>query len=103
MNKLVKAATVSAVVSGLFFASFSHAEDEVYTLKLAETWGPNFPIFGDATRNMAEMVEKMSNGRLTIRIDSANRHKTPLGVFDMVKADQYDMGHSATHYWKGKV
>lgn len=103
MNKLVKAAAVSAAVSGLFFASFSHAEEEVYNLKLAETWGPNFPIFGDASRNMAAMVEKMSNGRLTIRIDSANRHKAPLGVFDMVKAGQYDMGHSASYYWKGKV
>lgn len=76
---------------------------ETFTLKLAETWGPNFPIFGDTTKSMAEMVEKMSNGRLKIRIDSANRHKAPLGVFDMVKAGQYDMGHSASYYWKGKV
>lgn len=43
------------------------------------------------------------SGRLTIRIDSANKHKAPLGVFDMVKAGQYDMGHSASYYWKGKV
>ncbi|WP_339804960.1 TRAP transporter substrate-binding protein [uncultured Marinobacter sp.] len=76
---------------------------ETFTLKMAETWGPNFPIFGDTTKSMAEMVEKMSNGRLKIRIDSANRHKAPLGVFDMVKAGQYDMGHSASYYWKGKV
>lgn len=76
---------------------------ETFTLKLAETWGPNFPIFGDTTKGMAEMAEKMSNGRLKIRIDSANKHKAPLGVFDMVKAGQYDMGHSASYYWKGKV
>lgn len=76
---------------------------ETFTLKMAETWGPNFPIFGDASRGMAEMAEKMSDGRLKIRIDSANKHKAPLGVFDMVKAGQYDMGHSASYYWKGKV
>ncbi|MCC4796775.1 ABC transporter substrate-binding protein [Enterovibrio norvegicus] len=91
-------------VTLLTTASFSSfAADKVYRLKLAETWGPNFPIFGDATKNMAAMAEKMSNGRLQIRIDSSNKHKAPFGVFDMVKAGQYDMGHSASYYWKGKV
>lgn len=103
MKTIVKASALAAVATSVLFANFSHAEDETFTLRLAETWGPNFPIFGDATKNMAEMAEKMSNGRLTIRIDSANRHKAPLGVFDMVKAGQYDMGHSASYYWKGKV
>ena len=41
-----------------------HAE-KVYKLRLAETWGPNFPIFGDASKNMAAMADKMSNGRLS--------------------------------------
>jgi len=78
------------------------AEAKTYTLKLAETWPSNFPIFGDATKNLSEMVDKMSNGRLKITVDSKNKHKAPLGVFDMVKAGQYDMGHSASYYWKGK-
>jgi len=75
---------------------------ETYRLRLAETWGPNYPIFGDATKMLAAMVDKMSDGRLKITIDSANKHKAPLGVFDMVKAGQYDIGHSASYYWKGK-
>jgi TRAP-type mannitol/chloroaromatic compound transport system substrate-binding protein len=79
------------------------APKKTYKLKLAETWGPNFPVFGDTTKNLAAMVKKMSDGRLTITIDSANKHKAPLGVFDMVKSGQYDMGHSASYYWKGKV
>ncbi len=76
---------------------------KTYRLKLAETWGPNFPIFGDTSQNLAAMVEKMSGGRLTIEIDSANKHKAPFGIFDMVKSGQYDMGHSASYYWKGKI
>ncbi|MEP3588197.1 MAG: TRAP transporter substrate-binding protein [Marinobacter sp.] len=94
-------ATVLAVAT-TFSASQALAQEK-FTLKLAETWGPNFPIFGDTTKRFAETVEKMSDGRLRIRIDSANKHKAPLGVFDMVKAGQYDMGHSASYYWKGKV
>lgn len=79
------------------------AADKVYKLKLAETWPTNFPIFGDATKNMAEMVKTMSNGRLIITIDSKNKHKSAFGIFDMVRSGQYDMGHSASYYWKGKV
>ena len=97
----VLSAAVLAVAAS--FASTQALAQDTFTLKLAETWGPNFPIFGDTTKNFAKSVEKMSNGRLKIRIDSANKHKAPLGVFDMVKAGQYDMGHSASYYWKGKV
>lgn len=96
--KSVTALTLTAVL-----ASTQAFAQETFTLRLAETWGPNFPIFGDATKDMAAMAEKMSNGRLKIRIDSANKHKAPFGVFDLVKAGQYDMGHSASYYWKGKV
>jgi TRAP-type mannitol/chloroaromatic compound transport system substrate-binding protein len=78
------------------------AADKIYRLKLAETWPDNYPILGDTTKSLAAIVEKMSNGRLLIRIDSKNKHKAPLGIFDMVKAGQYDMGHSASYYWKGK-
>ncbi|WP_455199291.1 TRAP transporter substrate-binding protein, partial [Kaarinaea lacus] len=79
------------------------AKQKVFRLTLAETWPANFPIFGDATKNMAKMAETMSNGRLIITIDSKNKHKAALGIFDMVRSGQYDMGHSASYYWKGKV
>ena len=32
-----------------------------------------------------------------------NKHKAPLGIFELVSSGQYDMGHSASYYWKGKV
>lgn len=93
------------IVASLTTLAAAHvqADDKVYRLKLAETWGPNTPILGDASKNMAKLAKEMSNGRLIIRIDSANKHKAPLGVFDMVKSGQYDLGHSSSYYWKGKV
>jgi len=89
---------VSLGLSGLANA----ADGKVYRWKMAETWGPNFPIFGEATKNLAKTVKEMSNGRLIIRVDSSNKHKSPLGIFDFVKSGQYEMGHSASYYWKGK-
>ena len=79
-----------------------HANEKVYKLKMATTWGPTLSPLIDAANNMATMAEKLSNGQLQIRIDTANKHKAPLGILDMVKAGQYDMGHSASYYWKGK-
>ena len=32
------------------------ASTKTYRLKLAETWGPNFPVFGDTSKKMAAMV-----------------------------------------------
>ena len=80
----------------------SEVEKETIVWKLAQTWGTGFPIFGDAVIRMADMVKVMSNGELEIRIDSANKHKAAFGVLDMVNAGQYEMGHSASYYWKGK-
>lgn len=94
---------MAAVVCAAALINPAFSAEKVYKLKLAETWPSNFPIFGDATKSMAAMADKMSNGRLKITIDSKNKHKAPLGIFDMVRAGQYDMGHSASYYWKGKV
>ena len=94
---------IVACACSAFISLPSVAAEKVYRLKMAESWPTNFPVFGDAPRNMAKMAETMSNGRLKITIDSKNKHKAPLGIFDMVRAGQYDMGHSASYYWKGKV
>ena len=89
----------------LFSAVSALAEDapkKVYNWRLAMTWPTNFPILGEAVNKMADDVKRMSNGELVIRIDSANKHKAPFGVLDMVKEGQYEMGNSASYYWKGK-
>ena len=78
------------------------AQEKVYKLKLATTWGAMATPLIDAAKNMADYANKMSNGRLIIRVDASNKHKSPFGVFDMVKGGQYDIGHSTSYFWKGK-
>ena len=85
----------------LLFVSTAFAQ-KVYKLKLATTWGTSGTPLIDAPKNMAKLAEEMSNGRLKIRVDSSNKHKAPLGILDMVKGGQYDMGHSTSYFWKGK-
>ncbi|MGR0278301.1 TRAP transporter substrate-binding protein [Marinomonas dokdonensis] len=76
--------------------------DKPIRWKMAETWPAGLPIYSEGTHEFAERVKDLSDGRLIITIDSANKHKAPLGIFDFVKSGQYEMGHSASYYWKGK-
>ncbi|QFY89602.1 TRAP transporter substrate-binding protein [Magnetovirga frankeli] len=101
-KKLLKYAFALTLSVTTLFAAPLQAADKVYRLKLAETWPTNFGVFSHVARNMAKLAEEMSNGRLKIRIDSANKHKSAMGVFDMVRAGQYDLSHTASYYWKGK-
>lgn len=71
-----------------------------YKLSLAQSWVEGAPIFADTTANFAQMVEQLSKGELVIEVVSANEHQQPFGIFDMVKSGEYDMGHSASYYWK---
>jgi TRAP-type mannitol/chloroaromatic compound transport system substrate-binding protein len=99
ITRLFRIAAVTLLFS---VSSFSMAEEN-FTLRLAQTWGPNFPILGETVKHMADMAEKMSAGRLKIRIDASNKHKAPFGIFDLVRNGQYDMGHTASYYYKGSI
>lgn len=97
--------TITKVCTFVFlsiFISSLNANDKVYKLSMATTWGETATPLIDAANIMAKLANEMSNGRLEIKVDSANKHKSPLGVLDMVKGGQYDMGHTASYYWKGK-
>jgi TRAP-type mannitol/chloroaromatic compound transport system substrate-binding protein len=95
-----KVLAVSVLAMGL--ATVAVAKERVYKWKLATTWGPTLHPFIDAPQNLAKMVDTMSNGRLKIEVHASNKHKAALGILDMVKGGQYEMGHSASYYWKGK-
>ena len=99
-NKLILIAMAATLV---FTGSSSiAAEEKVIKWKLAMTWPAGLPPFAWTVDRFAENVEAMSGGRMTIRVDDKNKHKAALGILDMVEAGQYEMGHSASYYWKGK-
>lgn len=70
--------------------------------KLAMTWSSTLTPFATAPINLAKIVNEMSGGNFTIRVDGAEKHKAALGVLDMTKGGQYQMSHTASYYWKGK-
>jgi len=70
--------------------------------KLAMSWSSTLTPFATAPINLAKLVEEMSDGNFIIRVEGAEKHKAALGILDMTKGGQYEMGHSASYYWKGK-
>jgi TRAP-type mannitol/chloroaromatic compound transport system substrate-binding protein len=55
-----------------------------------------------APENFANLVNRMSNGRIDIQVFGAGEIVGALEVFDTVSSGAAEMGHGAAYYWKGK-
>jgi len=76
---------------------------EKFTWKMVTSWPRDFPGLGTGASHLAESIDKLSNGRLRIKVYGGNELVPPFEVFDAVSSGTAEMGHSATYYWKGKV
>ena len=84
-------------------ASGAGAESQRYEWKLITTWPKNLPALGTAPEKLAELVDRMSNGRLKIKVYGAGELVGAFEVFDAVLAGDAEMGHGAAYYWRGMV
>jgi TRAP-type mannitol/chloroaromatic compound transport system substrate-binding protein len=99
MKLLGKAALICGAL--MMLATPAMAEKTV-KWKLAMTWPSTLAPLATSAIQMAQMVSDMTGGKFVIRVEGKEKHKAPLGIVDMVKGGQYQMGHSASYYWKGK-
>ena len=70
--------------------------------KIAMTWPSTLTPLASPPLKVAKMVKEMSGGNFIIKVHGKEKHKAALGILDMVKGGQYEMGHSGSYYWKGK-
>ncbi len=70
--------------------------------KMAMSWPRNSPGVGVNAQRIAEMITKMSGGRLTIELYGAGELVPPFEVFDAVSRGVAQMGHATPYYWQGK-
>ncbi len=75
---------------------------QVFNWTMVTTWPPNFPVLGTGAAELAKNIEKMSNGRIKIKIYAAGELVPALEAFDAVSRGTADMAHSGAYYWKGK-
>jgi len=76
---------------------------QTFHWKLVTTWPKNYPGLGTAPENFARLVQRMSNGRLQIKVFGAGQLVPALEVFDAVSQGTAQMGHGSAYYWKGKI
>jgi TRAP-type mannitol/chloroaromatic compound transport system substrate-binding protein len=79
------------------------AEQQTFKWKLVTTWPKNFPGLGIAPEEFASLVNRMSNGRLKVKVYAAGEIVPALEVFSAVSSGTAEMGHGAAYYWKGKI
>ena len=107
------AATGLAGVTGLMAACGNQTESqaacdgqtttESFEWKMVTSWPRDFPGLGTGASRLAENINKLSNGRLKIKVYGGNELVPAFEVFDAVQQRTAEMGHSATYYWKGKA
>ena len=78
------------------------AEAKKVHWNLAMTWNSTLTPLVTAPVKVAKMVSDMTGGKFVIKIEGAEKHKAALEILDMIKGGQYQMGHTASYYWKGK-
>ena len=79
------------------------SDQTVYEWKMITSWPKNLPALGTLPEYFAEIVEKMSNGRMLIRVYGANELVGGLEVFDAVSQGVAEIGHTGAYYWQGKI
>ena len=99
MKLVVRTVVTLAVLSMMAVPAFA---EKAVKWKLAMTWSSTLTPLASPPQKLAKLLDEMSGGKFTLRVEGAEKHKAALGILDMVKGGQYDMGHSASYYWKGK-
>ena len=78
-------------------------DQTIYEWKMITSWPKNLPALGTSPEYFAQIVEKMSNGRMNIRVYGANELVGGLEVFDAVSQGVAEIGHTGAYYWQGKI
>ena len=109
---LVKKMGVSLLVAGMVFTTGCSKQDsasvekakstKVYNWKMVTTWPKNFPGLGTGANTVAELITKMSGGRINVKVYGAKELVPAFEVFDAVSRGTAEMGHGSAYYWKGK-
>ena len=70
--------------------------------KMVTTWPKNFPGLGTGANYLAELITRMSGGRIQVKVYGARELVPAFEVFDAVSQGTAQLGHGASYYWKGK-
>lgn len=82
-------------------SSYGVTSAKRYDWKMVTTWPPGFPILGEGCELLAELIRKMSNGRLNIEVYGGGELVPALESFTAVRQGAAEMGSGSPYYWAG--
>ncbi|MEL6322798.1 MAG: TRAP transporter substrate-binding protein [Pseudomonadota bacterium] len=71
-------------------------------LNMVTTWPKGLPGLGRAAERVAERIETLSDGNITVKVYAAGELVPALSSFDAVADGTADMYHGAEYYWQPK-
>ena len=110
-RNFVTAVTATAAVGGLSACSKvadqclegTAVKQKVIKWKMVTTWPKNFQGLGEGAEFLAKIINKMSAGRMEVKVYGSGELVPALQTFDAVSSGTAQMGHGAAYYWKGKM
>ncbi len=76
--------------------------NKTFDWRMTTVWGKNFPVLGESANMLANLVNKMSGGRMRIKIYGSGELVPGYETFDAVSVGVTEMGCGASYYWQGK-
>ena len=76
--------------------------NKTFDWRMTTVWGKNFPVLGESANRLSDLVNKMSGGRLRIKIYGSGELVPGYETFDAVSVGVTEMGCGASYYWQGK-
>ena len=86
----------------LMFFGISSLQAKKIRWRLAMSWPTSLTPISSPSIKLAQYMKEMSNGKFIIKVEGAEKTKSALGVFDMVKGGSYQMGHTTSYFYIGK-
>ena len=71
--------------------------------KMQSTWGSQVAINGESAVHFSETIDKISEGKITLRFHEPNALVPSLEVWDAVKNGSVDAGYTTPGYHAGKI
>ena len=84
-------------------APVSVSSADTMELRMATSWIKNSPGVGTAAARLAQRIERLSGGRIRIKLFGAGELVGALEVLDAVSVGTADFGHTASFFWQGKM
>ncbi len=74
----------------------------MYRWRMVTSWPKNSPGPGLSAARLAEQLQRLSGGRISVTVYGANELVPPLEVMDAVGRKTAELGHTAALFWAGK-